>query len=91
MCIDTMHTHLICAGKSQGIVLPKKLLQKYRLNSEMELHATSKSLLIKPIASPAWQGWEAQMQAALAAKQELEGELLEGLSDDAFEDAEWQW
>lgn len=35
--------------------------------------------------------WEAQMQAALAANQEQEGELLESITDDEFTDTEWQW
>ena len=85
-----MHTRLIRVGNSQGIVLPKKLLQQYHLSGEVELHSTPDGLLIKPMASPARQGWEAQMQAALAAGQAPEGELLEGFSD-AFEETEWQW
>jgi antitoxin MazE len=86
-----MHTRLIRVGNSQGIVLPKKLLQQYRLSGEVELQPTPEGLLIKPVASPARRGWEAQMQAALAAGQEPEGELLEGFSDEAFEETEWQW
>ena len=85
-----MHTRLIRVGNSQGIVLPKKLLQQYRLSGEVELHPTPEGLLITPVTSPARQGWEAQMQAALAAGQAPEGELLEGFSD-AFEETEWQW
>lgn len=87
-----MHTRLIRVGNSQGIVLPKKLLQQYHLSGEVELHPTPEGLLIKPVARPARQGWEAQMQAAaLAAGQAPEGELLEGFSDAAFEETEWQW
>lgn len=86
-----MHTRIIRVGNSQGIVLPKKLLQQYRLSGEVELHPTPEGLLITPVASPARQGWEAQMQAAQATGQEPEGELLEGFSDDYFEETEWQW
>ena len=85
-----MHTRLIRIGNSQGIVLPKKLLQQYRLSGEVELHPTPEGLLITPVASLARQGWEAQMQAAVAAGPESEGELLEGFSD-PFEETEWQW
>ncbi|WP_409025034.1 hypothetical protein [Hymenobacter sp.] len=66
-------------------------MQQYRLNGEVELHPTPEGLLIKPIASLARQGWDAQMQTALAAGQAPEGELLEGFSDAAFEETEWQW
>ena len=88
--IYSMHIRLIRVGNSQGIVLPKKLLQQYRLSGEVELQSTPEGLLIRPVASPARQGWEAQMQAALAAGQAPEGELLEGFSD-TFEETEWQW
>ena len=88
--IYSMHIRLIRVGNSQGIVLPKKLLQQYRLSGEVELQSTPEGLLISPVASPARQGWEAQMQAALAAGQAPEGELLEGFSD-TFEETEWQW
>lgn len=88
--IYPMHTRLIRVGNSQGIVLPKKLLQQYRLSGEVELQPTPEGLLIKPIISPARQGWDAQMQAALPDGLQQEGELLEGFSDE-FEEAEWQW
>ncbi len=85
-----MNASLIRVGNSQGIILPKKLLQQYRLSGEVELRPTPDGLLIVPLAKPARQGWDAQMQAALAAGEEPEGELLEGFSDPVFEE-EWQW
>ncbi len=84
-----MHTRLIRVGNSQGIVLPKKLLQQYHLAGEVDLRPTPEGLLITPIIQPARQGWEAQMQAAIAAGQEPEGELLEGFTDSSED--EWQW
>lgn len=84
-----MHTRLIRIGNSQGIVLPKKLLQQYHLTGEVDLRPTPEGLLITPVVKPARQGWEAQMQAALFAGQEPEGELLEGFTDSSED--EWQW
>ena len=86
-----MHTRIIRVGNSQGIVLPKKLLQQYHLAGEVDLRPTPEGLLITPIARPARQDWDAQMQAALAAGPEPEGELLEGFADPDFEETEWQW
>lgn len=86
-----MRTRIIRVGNSQGIILPKKLLQQYQLAGEVQLRPTPEGLLIAPIIKPARQDWEAQMQAALAANQEQEGELLEGITDDEFVDTEWQW
>lgn len=86
-----MHTRLIRVGNSQGIVLPKKLLQQYHLSGEVDLRPTPEGLLITPVIRIARQNWDAQMQAALAAGQEPEGELLEGFSDIDSEEGEWQW
>ncbi|MBD2770532.1 AbrB/MazE/SpoVT family DNA-binding domain-containing protein [Hymenobacter sp. BT664] len=86
-----MHTRIIRVGNSQGIVLPKKLLQQYHLSGAVELQPMPEGLLIKPVTSSTRQGWEAQMQAAVAAGQEPAGELLEGFSDGVFEENEWQW
>lgn len=86
-----MHTRLIRVGNSQGIVLPKKLLQQYHLTGAVDLRPTPEGLLIAPIIKPARQGWEEQMQVAQAAGQEPEGELLEGFADSDFEESEWQW
>lgn len=84
-----MHTRLIRIGNSQGIVLPKKLLQQYQLSGEVDLRPTPEGLLVTPLAQPARHDWDAQMQAALAAGPELEGELLEGFTDKSED--EWQW
>jgi antitoxin MazE len=86
-----MNTRLIRVGNSQGIVLPKKLLQHYHLVSEVELLPTPEGLLIRPIARPARQGWDERFQQAIAQGQVPEGELLEGFADDMFEAMEWQW
>ncbi|WP_375416898.1 hypothetical protein [uncultured Hymenobacter sp.] len=83
-----MTTRLIRVGNSQGIVLPKKLLQQYQLTGEVDLLPTPEGLLIKLVAKPRRQGWDAQFQQALAQDPAPEGELLEGFTDDAFEETE---
>ena len=86
-----MNTRLIRVGNSQGIVLPKKLLQQYHLTGEVDLQPTPEGLLIKPVVKTRRQGWDERFQHALAQGQAPEGELLEGFSDEAFEETEWQW
>ena len=85
-----MQTRLIRIGNSQGIVLPKKLLQQYQLNDAIALRPTPEGLLLVPVVRTGRSGWAAQMQAAQAAGHEPEAALLEGFSDAGI-DAEWQW
>ncbi|WP_345109246.1 AbrB/MazE/SpoVT family DNA-binding domain-containing protein [Hymenobacter algoricola] len=86
-----MNTRLIRVGNSQGIVLPKKLLQQYHLAGEVDLQPTPEGLLITPVVKTRRQGWDERFQQAIAQGQAPEGELLEGFSDEAFEETEWQW
>lgn len=86
-----MNTRLIRVGNSQGIVLPKKLLQQYHLTGEVDLQPTPEGLLIKPVVKTRRQDWDARFQLALAQGPAPEGELLKGFSDEAFEETEWQW
>ena len=86
-----MNTRLIRVGNSQGIVLPKKLLQQYHLAGEVDLRPTPEGLLITPVAPPRRQDWDARFQHALTKGQTPQDELLEGFSDEAFEETEWQW
>lgn len=86
-----MNTRLVKVGNSRGIVLPKKLLQQYQLAGEVDLQPTPVGLLIKQVEKPRRQGWDERFQHAIAQGQVPEGELLEGFSDDAFEEVEWQW
>jgi antitoxin MazE len=86
-----MNTRLIRVGNSQGIVLPKTLLQQYNLSGEVDLQPTPEGLLIKPVIKPRRQGWDERFQHAIAQEPAPEGELLEGFADDSFEEAEWQW
>ena len=44
-----MNTRLVRVGNSQGIVLPKKLLQQHRLTGEVDLQPTPVGLLITPV------------------------------------------
>ena len=86
-----MNTRLIRVGNSQGIVLPKKLLLQYHLTDEVDLLPTPEGLLIKPVVKTRRQGWDERFQQAIAQGQAPEGELLEGFSDESFEETDWQW
>ncbi len=82
-------THIIKIGNSQGIRIPKVLLQQVGLHDEVEVEAQLGQLVIRPVTL-ARQGWE---QAFQAMAQAGDDHLLDPdpLVETAWEAAEWAW
>jgi len=59
-----MKTRIIRIGNSQGIRIPKSLLQKTGLSEEVEIRAENGSLVIRPAKIPR-AGWAAAFKKAL--------------------------
>ncbi len=84
---------IIKIGNSQGIRIPKPVLNKLGLGKEVELEILSNYLIIRPIKQPkkvVRQGWDTQFQ--LMAKhgddQLLDGEMV---SLTNWDEVEWEW
>lgn len=79
---------LIKIGNSQGIRIPKLLIQQAQLeNSELELIVVDKGLLIRPI-KPARSAWSQNIQLVLAENKNKKDEVLL-LDDNDLEDFKW--
>ena len=48
-----MKTHVVRIGNSQGIRIPKPLLEQTGLKGEVEITAQDDSLMIRPVRKPA--------------------------------------
>lgn len=84
-----LKTHLIKIGNSQGIRIPKPLMEQAGISSEVEIEALAGQLVIRPIRS-ARSGWdEAFQQMALNGDDRLED--TEPLILTSWEESEWQW
>jgi len=83
-------THLIPIGNSQGIRIPKALIEQADLqNHLLELKIVNEGLLIKP-AKKARDNWEASISAIL----QEEGEDSvddEWINSTLTDDNEWEW
>lgn len=67
----SVKTNIIKIGNSQGIRIPKLLLQQVGLGHEVEVEAQDGQLVIRPVVV-ARQGWEQAFQAmALAGDDQL--------------------
>ncbi len=84
-----MRTKIIKIGNSQGICIPKSLLEQTRLGEEVELEAQGDQIVIRPATYPR-QGWDEAFQAMA---ERGEDQLLDGslTGQTRWDQEEWEW
>lgn len=81
-----MKTRLVKIGNSQGVRIPKALLEQSGLKGEVTLEVTDGSIVIRPVRRPR-EGWEAAFtQMAAEGDDRLLDEDLHDLPDEP-----WEW
>jgi antitoxin MazE len=82
-------TRIIKIGNSQGIRIPKLLLEQVDLGEEVELEVQEGQLVIRSARGPR-QGWEEQFEAMA---QRGDDNLLAGeaLNLNSWDTDEWEW
>ncbi|MGQ0643214.1 MAG: AbrB/MazE/SpoVT family DNA-binding domain-containing protein [Gemmatimonadaceae bacterium] len=81
-----MRSRIVRIGNSQGIRIPKPLLEQAGLEDEVELHAERGRIVIAT-ARRARDGWADAARALHAAG----NDVLESTGSTAFDNAEWEW
>ncbi len=84
-----MKTNIVAIGNSQGVRIPKILLEQSRLSGEVELEVCGESIVIKPARKP-HEGWSEIFEKALAEDGEDEELFGENLTN-SFDEEEWEW
>jgi len=83
-------TQLVRIGNSQGIRIPKTLIEQAHLEGKsLELRVVRNGLLISPVDAPR-EGWEEAIQATLKVQVE-EPVDHEWLDAALTSDEEWTW
>jgi len=84
-----MKARIVKIGNSQGIRIPKLLLERSNLAEEVELEALDNQIIIRSARQPR-QDWE---HAFRTMGERGDDELLDGkvLIPSRFDDNEWQW
>lgn len=84
-----MRARIIKIGNSQGIRIPKVVLEQTRLGEEVELEAQAGQIIIRSALAPR-QGWD---EAFRAMAQRGDDRLLdeETGSLTQWDETEWQW
>ena len=86
---NVIKTHLVKIGNSQGVRIPKPLLEQVGLSGEVQIEVDNDRLILSSAAGSR-QGWEKQFQ-----KMALQGDdrLVDGadLLLTSWEEKEWDW
>ena len=82
-------TQIVKIGNSQGIRIPKPLLEQVGLRDTVQLEVEAGCLILRPIRAPR-QGWEEQYQRMAANGDDalLDGDIP---SMTKWDETEWEW
>ena len=83
----TTKTRIVRIGNSQGIRVPKPLLDQAQLPEEVELYAEPGRLVVRPARGPR-HGWA---EAARTMRARSEDKLIDEPTATEFDIAEWTW
>ncbi len=79
-----MKTHIVTIGNSQGIRIPKILLEQSKLSGEVELEVKGESIIISPARKPR-EDWDEKFKQGLAEggeDEEILGEAIQNRFDE---------
>lgn len=83
-------TRIVKIGNSQGIRIPKLLLDQSNLGKEVELEIELDHIIIRP-AQPARAGWKAQFQKMAEAGDDYLLDEDVDLIENDWDEEEWEW
>ena len=83
-----MLAHIVKIGNSQGIRLPKPILEQTGLTDTVELRVEGQSIILAPPAAHPRAGWA---EAFRLMHERREDRLLDPPTATAFDETEWEW
>ncbi|MBW4657366.1 MAG: AbrB/MazE/SpoVT family DNA-binding domain-containing protein [Drouetiella hepatica Uher 2000/2452] len=86
--VASIKTHVIKIGNSQGIRIPKTLLEQLHWDGEVELEVQENQLVVRPV-SLVRQGWDQQFQTM--AEHQDDRLLDESTLSLTSWDDDWDW
>jgi len=84
-----MKTSIIRIGNSQGIRIPKVLLEQSRLEKDVELEVSDKQIVIRSAGRPR-QGWEEKLKLMAQNKDDRPADSVAHIQTQ-WEKDEWEW
>ena len=84
-----MRARVVKIGNSQGIRLPKPLLEQTGIMNDVELEVKNNQIIIRPVAKPR-AGWDDAFEA-MAEKGDDKPIIGDEEISHSWDDEEWQW
>lgn len=84
-----MRTQIVTIGNSQGVRIPKILLEQSKLSGEVELEVRGESIVILPTKKPR-ENWDEAFRQA-SAENGTEEDVIGGDVQNDFDEGEWEW
>ena len=85
-----MKTHIVKIGNSQGIRIPKILLEQTGLQEEVEIEVNNNQLIIRPVRKVR-EGWDHAFRrmAETGDDQLLDEDVT--MNQNSWDSQEWEW
>lgn len=77
-------------GNSQGILIPRNILQACGIEEQVEMTLVGRTIVLRPVKKQPREGWEEQFQTAKASGDTPDSDLFEGMAND-FDSTDWKW
>lgn len=84
-----MRAHIIRIGNSQGVRIPKVLLEQSRLGTDVELEVENEKIVIRPASRPR-EGWGEKFRFMAESGDDRMIDGAGGLQTEWDKD-EWEW
>ncbi|MBW2605200.1 MAG: AbrB/MazE/SpoVT family DNA-binding domain-containing protein [Deltaproteobacteria bacterium] len=84
-----MRARIVKIGNSQGIRIPKPLLEQTGITEDVELEVDQNQIIIRPVSNPR-SGWDEAFKAMAKTGDDAMIDDAENISH-SWDDSEWQW
>ena len=84
-----MRARIVKIGNSQGIRIPKPLLEQLKINEDVDIEIENNQIIIRPVSNPR-AGWDDAFQKMA---ENGDDDLIEGEQTitHSWDETEWQW
>jgi antitoxin MazE len=84
-----MRARIVKIGNSQGIRIPKPLLEQTGIMDDVELDIENNQIIIRPISNPR-KGWDNAFKSMAESGDDTLVDGTDNISH-SWDEAEWQW